>query len=63
MTKIYRLINFQLFKTFVHALTLQAAIVKTLGRDSRDKHKFDTALKYCKSKLTEFRTEERRKVM
>ena len=41
---------------------IQAVVVKILGRDARDKHKFDTALKYCKAKLTEFRTEERRKV-
>ena len=41
---------------------LQVAIVKVLGREARDKHKFDIALKYCKSKLTDFRTEERRKV-
>ena len=38
---------------------MQVAIVKVLGRD---KHKFDIALKYCKSKLTDFRTEECRKV-
>ena len=40
----------------------QAVIVKVLGRDAREKYKFDTALKYCRGKLTEFRTEERRKV-
>ena len=41
---------------------LQAAIIKTLGHDARDKHKFDAALKYTKDKLTDFRSEERRKV-
>lgn len=43
-------------------ILLQAAVVKTLGRDAREKHKFDTALKYAKDKLTDFRSEERRKV-
>ena len=37
--------------------------MKVLGREARDKHKFDIALKYCKSTLTDFRTEERRKVL
>ena len=41
---------------------LQAAVVKALGHDARDKHKFDIALKYAKGKLTDFRSEERRKV-
>ena len=36
--------------------------MNVLGCDARDKHKFDIALKYCKAKLTDFRTEERRKV-
>lgn len=40
----------------------QAAVVTALGRDARDKYKFDTAFKYARAKLTDFRTEERRKV-
>ena len=42
---------------------MQAVVVKVLGNDARDKHKFDIALKYARNKLTEFRTEERRKVI
>ena len=41
---------------------LQATIVEALGHEARDKHKFDIALKYAKGKLTDFRSEERRKV-
>lgn len=41
---------------------LQAAIVKALGQEAREKHKFDIARKYAKGKLTDFRSEERRKV-
>lgn len=36
--------------------------MRLLGRDTREKHKFDVAFTYAKNKLTEFRTEERRKV-
>ena len=43
-------------------ILLQVAVVKTLGHDAHDKQKFDIALKYAKGKLTEFRSEERRKV-
>ena len=40
----------------------QAAINQVLGRDARDKYKFDIAFTYARNKLTELRTEERRKV-
>ena len=33
-----------------------------MGRDAKDKYKYDVAFTYAKNKLTEFRTEERRKV-
>lgn len=33
-----------------------------LGRESRDKNRFDALFAYAKNKLTDFRTEERRKV-
>ena len=35
--------------------------MRVLG-NTREKHKFDAAFTYAKNKLTEFRTEERRKV-
>ena len=41
----------------------QDAVVRVMGRESRDKRKFDLAFTYCKNKLTDFRTEERRKVI
>ena len=31
-------------------------------REAREKHKFGVAYTYCKNKLTDYRTEERRKV-
>ena len=40
----------------------QDAVVRVMGRESRDKRKFDLAFTYCKNKLTDFRTEECRKV-
>ena len=36
--------------------------MNVLGRDAREKHKFDVAFTFAKNKLTELRTEERRKV-
>lgn len=41
---------------------LQAAVLRVLGRDIRVKYKFDAVCGFAKNKLTEFRTEERRKV-
>lgn len=34
-----------------------------MGRDARDKHKFDMAFAFCKQRCTDLRTEERRKVV
>ena len=42
---------------------MQAAAVKVFGRvDPRERYKLQGALKYCKSKLTDCRSEEGRKV-
>jgi hypothetical protein len=37
-------------------------VARVLGRDARVRYKYDAVTGYAKSKLTEFRTEERRKV-
>lgn len=37
-------------------------MVRVLGRDARERYKHDIAYRYARNKLTEFRTEERRKV-
>ena len=37
--------------------------MRVIGRvDAKEKYKLELALKYCKAKMTEFRSEERRKV-
>ncbi len=41
---------------------MQEAVKCVLGRESRDKNRFDALFAYAKNKLTDFRTEERRKV-
>ena len=44
-------------------LPSKASVVKVLGRVSpNERYKVQLALKYCKAKLTEYRSEERRKV-
>ena len=43
--------------------TFQTAVAKVVGRvDGKERHKVKMALKFCKAKLTEHRSEERRKV-
>ncbi len=37
-------------------------VAKVLGRDTRDRQRFDALHSFAKNKLTDYRTEERRKV-
>ena len=46
-----------------HLTFAQASVIRVIGRvDAREKYKLELALKYCRAKLTELRSEERRKV-
>ena len=50
------------YKTFNFCFA-QASVMRVIGRvDAREKYKLELALKYCRAKMTEFRSEERRKV-
>ena len=43
---------------------MQAAVAAVVGRvNMKERHKIQLALKYLKAKLTEYRAEERRKVI
>ena len=48
---------------YISCLPSKGVVVRIMGRVSpSERYKVQLALKYCKAKLTEYRSEERRKV-